>query len=103
MAVGVRRVEKEALFREAGVISIGLVLSERTRGLVAGPELTLMKASAHLINTSSCPIVDEAAFIAVLGAGRIAGAGLDVYDVEPLPQSSVAVSALKTNTIYRSI
>ena len=67
------------------MISIGLVLSERTRGLVAGPELALMKPSAYLINTSRGPIVDEAALIAALRAGRIAGAGLDVYDVEPLP------------------
>jgi phosphoglycerate dehydrogenase-like enzyme len=84
-AVGVRRVEKQTLFREADVISIGLVLSERTRGLVAGPELALMKPSAYLINVSRGPIVDETALIAALKAGRIAGAGLDVYDVEPLP------------------
>jgi phosphoglycerate dehydrogenase-like enzyme/2-polyprenyl-6-methoxyphenol hydroxylase-like FAD-dependent oxidoreductase len=84
-AVGVRRVEKEALFRESDVISIGLVLSERTRGLVAGPELALMKPSAYLINISRGPIVDEAALVAALQAGRIAGAGLDVYDTEPLP------------------
>jgi phosphoglycerate dehydrogenase-like enzyme len=84
-AVGVRRVEKETLFREADVISIGLVLSERTRGIVAGPELALMKPSAYLINISRGPIVDEAALIAALRAGGIAGAGLDVYDVEPLP------------------
>ncbi|SDS50189.1 Lactate dehydrogenase [Bradyrhizobium canariense] len=82
---GVRRVEKETLFKEADVISIGLVLSERTRGLVAAPELALMKPSAYLINISRGPIVDEAALIAALRAGRIAGAGLDVYDVEPLP------------------
>jgi phosphoglycerate dehydrogenase-like enzyme len=84
-AVGVRRVEKQTLFREADVISIGLVLSERTRGLVAGPELALMKPSAYLINVSRGPIVDETSLIATLKAGRIAGAGLDVYDVEPLP------------------
>ncbi len=84
-AVGVRRVEKEALFAEADVVSIHLVLSERTRGLVAAPELALMKPSAYLINTSRGPIVDEAALLAALIAGRIAGAGLDVYDVEPPP------------------
>ena len=84
-AAGVRRVEKETLFREADVISIGLVLSERTRGLVGGPELALMKPSAYLVNISRGPIVDEAALIAALRAGRIAGAGLDVYDAEPLP------------------
>lgn len=83
--VGVRRVEKEAFFKEADVISIHLVLSERTQGLVAGPELALMKPSAFLINTSRGPIVDEAALINALKSGQIAGAGLDVYDVEPLP------------------
>jgi phosphoglycerate dehydrogenase-like enzyme len=84
-AVGVRRVEKEALFRESDVISIGLVLSERTRGLVAGRELALMKPSAYLINISRGPIVDEAALLAALSTGQIAGAGLDVYNVEPPP------------------
>jgi phosphoglycerate dehydrogenase-like enzyme len=84
-AVGVRRVEKETLFRESDVISIGLVLSERTRGLVAGRELALMKPSAYLINISRGPIVDEAALITALSTGEIAGAGLDVYNVEPPP------------------
>ncbi len=84
-AVGARRVEKAALFAEADVVSVHLVLSERTRGLVGAPELALMKPDAYLINTSRGPIVDEAALIAALGAGRLAGAGLDVYDIEPLP------------------
>jgi phosphoglycerate dehydrogenase-like enzyme len=84
-AAGARRVDKETLFRQADVVSIHLVLSERTQGLVAAPELALMKPTAYLINTSRGPIVDEAALIAALKAGRIAGAGLDVYDVEPLP------------------
>jgi phosphoglycerate dehydrogenase-like enzyme len=84
-AVGVRWVDKEALFRESDVISIGLVLSERTRGVVAERELALMKPSAYLINISRGPIVDEAALITALRTGRIAGAGLDVYDVEPPP------------------
>jgi phosphoglycerate dehydrogenase-like enzyme len=84
-AVGARRVEKAALFEEADVVSIHLVLSERTRGLVGEPELALMKPHAYLINTSRGPIVDERALIGALTAGRIAGAGLDVYDIEPLP------------------
>jgi len=84
-AAGARRVEKAALFEEADVVSIHLVLSERTRGLVGEPELARMKPHAYLINTSRGPIVDEAALIAALEAGRIAGAGLDVYDLEPLP------------------
>jgi len=84
-AAGARRVEKAALFEEADVVSVHLVLSERTRGLVGAPELALMKPHAYLINTSRGPIVDEAALIAALRGGNIAGAGLDVFDVEPPP------------------
>ena len=62
-AVGARRVEKATLFEESDVVSIHMVLSERTRGLVAEPELALMKPQAYLINTSRGPIVDEAALI----------------------------------------
>src|SRR5271168_2669793 len=84
-AVGARRVEKSALFQQSDVVSIHLVLSDRTRGLVGETELALMKPDAFLINTSRGPIVDERALIAALQAGRIAGAGLDVFDIEPLP------------------
>jgi phosphoglycerate dehydrogenase-like enzyme len=84
-AAGARRVEKATLFEESDVVSVHLVLSERTRGLVAEPELALMKPHAYLINTSRGPIIDEAALISALRARRIAGAGLDVYDIEPLP------------------
>ncbi|ORW85487.1 hydroxyacid dehydrogenase [Mycobacterium sp. IEC1808] len=84
-AAGARRVEKAALFAEADVVSIHLVLSERTRGLVGQPELALMQPHAFLINTSRGPIVDEAALIDALRTGRIAGAGLDVFDTEPPP------------------
>jgi phosphoglycerate dehydrogenase-like enzyme len=83
-AVGARRVEKTKLFEHSDVVSIHLVLSERTRGLVAAPELALMEPNAYLINTSRGPIVDEEALIDALRTGRIAGAGLDVYDIEPL-------------------
>jgi phosphoglycerate dehydrogenase-like enzyme len=82
-AAGARRVEKAALFESSDVVSIHVVLSGRTRGLVGEPELALMKPHAYLINTSRGPIVDEAALIAALQHGRIAGAGLDVFDVEP--------------------
>jgi phosphoglycerate dehydrogenase-like enzyme len=82
-ASGARRVEKAALFESSDVVSIHLVLSERTQGLVGEPELALMRPHAYLINTSRGPIVDEAALIAALQTGRIAGAGLDVFDVEP--------------------
>jgi phosphoglycerate dehydrogenase-like enzyme len=84
-AAGARRVEKAALFEDSDVVSVHLVLSERTRNLVAAPELALMKPHAYLINTSRGPIVDEAALVAALRSGRIAGAGLDVFDIEPLP------------------
>jgi phosphoglycerate dehydrogenase-like enzyme len=82
-AAGARRVEKDDLFRLADVLSIHVQLSDRTRGLVTARELSLMKPQAYLINTSRGPIVIEADLIAALRAGRIAGAGIDVYDVEP--------------------
>ncbi|MGF2945576.1 D-2-hydroxyacid dehydrogenase family protein [Mycobacterium sp. Lab-001] len=83
--VGARRVDKATLFEDADVVSVHLVLSERTRGVVGGPELGAMKPHAYLLNTSRGPIVDETALLAALESGRIAGAGLDVYDTEPLP------------------
>lgn len=84
-AIGVQRVEKDELFRRSDVLSIHVRLSERTRGLVTARELALMKPSAYLINTSRGPIVVEADLIAALRTGQIAGAGLDVFDVEPPP------------------
>jgi phosphoglycerate dehydrogenase-like enzyme len=78
-------VSRETLFRESDVLSIHLVLSERSRALVGEAELGMMKSSAFLINTSRGPIVDEAALIAALERKTIAGAGLDVFDCEPLP------------------
>jgi len=84
-AVGANLVSKEALLRQSDFVSIHLVLSERTRGLIGAAELSLMKPSARLVNTSRGPIVVEAALIAALRAGQIAGAAIDVYDVEPLP------------------
>ena len=80
-------VSKEDLFQMADVLSIHLVLSDRTRGIVGEHELSLMKPTAYLINTSRGPLVSEAALVAALQAGRIAGAGLDVFDPEPLPPS----------------
>jgi phosphoglycerate dehydrogenase-like enzyme len=82
-AVGVRHVEKDQLFAEADILSIHVVLSERTRGLIGARELGLMKPQAWLINTSRGPIVDEPALIEALKAGRLAGAGVDVYGTEP--------------------
>ncbi|MDW8398235.1 MAG: D-2-hydroxyacid dehydrogenase family protein [Acetobacteraceae bacterium] len=84
-AAGAERVEKMELFARADVVTIHLVLSERTKGLVGAAELARMKPSAVLVNTSRGPIVDEAALLSALHAGEIAGAALDVYDEEPLP------------------
>lgn len=83
-AAGATFVDKQTLFREADVITVHLVLSGRTRGLVGKPELALMKPTARLVNTSRGPIVDEAALIEALQARRIAGAAVDVFDDEPL-------------------
>ena len=83
-AQGVRRVTKDELFERSDFISIHLVLSDRTRGLVGRAELERMRPTAYLVNTSRGPIVDEAALVEALEAGRIAGAGLDVFDQEPL-------------------
>ncbi|HEX3937056.1 MAG TPA: D-2-hydroxyacid dehydrogenase family protein [Xanthobacteraceae bacterium] len=82
---GVGYVEKDELFRQSDFISIHVVLSARSRGLVGAREIALMKRSAFLINTSRGPIIDEAALIAALRDHKIGGAGLDVFDVEPLP------------------
>jgi phosphoglycerate dehydrogenase-like enzyme len=82
---GATRVEKEAFFRESDFITIHMVLSDRTRALVGKHELALMKPTAVLVNTSRGPIVDETALIDALRSGSIAGAGLDVFDTEPLP------------------
>ena len=80
-----RRVAKEVLFREADVISVHMVLSPRSRGIVAAEDLALMKPTAFFVNTSRAPLVDNAALSTALAAGKIAGAALDVYEVEPLP------------------
>ena len=82
---GVDYASKDDLFRRSDFITVHVVLSARTRGLIGAAELALMKPTAFLINTSRGPIVDEAALIAALRGGKIAGAGLDVFDVEPLP------------------
>jgi phosphoglycerate dehydrogenase-like enzyme len=82
---GARLVSKAALFREADVLTMHLVLSQRTRGLVGAAELAAMQPTARLINTSRGPIVDEAALIEALRDRRIAGAALDVFETEPLP------------------
>jgi phosphoglycerate dehydrogenase-like enzyme len=84
-AQGVERVEKDELFRRSDILSVHLVLSDRSRGLVGAREIGLMKPSAILVNTSRGPICDTAAVIEALKGGRLAYAGFDVYDQEPLP------------------
>ena len=84
-AVGVTAVSKEELLARSDILSIHLVLSDRTRGLFAATELAQMKPSAILVNTARGPIVDEAALLEALRRNDIRGAALDVFDVEPLP------------------
>jgi D-3-phosphoglycerate dehydrogenase len=84
-AGGATLVSKQDLFRQADFLSIHLQLSQRTRGLVTGKDLALMKSTAFLINTSRGPIVDEPSLLAALGSRKLGGAGLDTFDVEPLP------------------
>jgi phosphoglycerate dehydrogenase-like enzyme len=86
-AVGAALVSQDQLFERADVLTIHLVLSSRTRGLVGAAELGRMKSTALLINASRGPIVDEQALISVLKNKQIAGAAVDVFDVEPLPPS----------------
>jgi phosphoglycerate dehydrogenase-like enzyme len=81
---GVTYVSKQELFEQADVLSVHLVLSDRSRGLVDAEALDWMKPSALLVNTARGPIVDEAALIKALQKRRLAGAALDVFDVEPL-------------------
>jgi len=83
--IGATLVSKDELFRRSDFITVHLQLSPRTRGLIGAKDLGLMKPTAYFINTSRGPIVEEAALLDALRAKRIAGAGIDVYDVEPLP------------------
>lgn len=93
---GAKRVERDELLARADVVTIHLVLSERTRGLIGARELALMKPSAFLVNTSRGPIVEEAALAAALAKRTIAGAGIDVYSVEPIAPDHPLLSAPNT-------
>lgn len=76
---------KVELLEQSDIVSLHMVLSERSRHLVTGPDINAMKPTGYLINTSRGPLVDEQALIEALKNERIAGAALDVFDVEPLP------------------
>ncbi|UKA58463.1 D-2-hydroxyacid dehydrogenase family protein [Arthrobacter sp. FW306-2-2C-D06B] len=95
-AADARRVSKEALFREADVVSVHVRLSERSRGLVGENELRLLGPEGVLVNTARGPIVDEAALLRGLSEGWLGGAALDVYDVEPLPADHPLLTAPRT-------
>jgi len=84
IAGGARYVDKKILFQEADYLTLHMVLSERSKGIVAAGDLALMKPTAYLINTSRGPLIDENALIAALQQNKIAGAALDVFDKEPL-------------------
>lgn len=83
--VGVERVDKETLLRESDFVTLHLVLSDRSRGLIGAADMARMKPTAYLINTSRGPLVDEDALAVAVNEGVIAGAGLDVFGIEPLP------------------
>jgi phosphoglycerate dehydrogenase-like enzyme len=83
--LGVELVDVETLFRESDFLSVSVPLSDKTRHMVGERLIGLMKPSAHLINTARGPVVDQAALFRALKAGTIAGAGLDVFEVEPTP------------------
>lgn len=92
-AAGAEFVSKQALFQRSDYVVIAMQLRESTRNIVGNAELALMKPDAFLVNTSRAGLVDEAALVDALRGGRIAGAGLDVFDPEPLPE----------NHVYRSL
>ena len=85
-AAGVEFVSKEALFKQADFVTIHMVLTAATQGIVGAVEMAMMKPTAYLINTSRGPLVDEKALIAALNENKIAGAAVDVYEIEPLPK-----------------
>ena len=94
--LGCRRVDKDTLFGTADVVSLHLLLSERSRGIVGTRELALMKPGAFIVNTARAALIDQDALVAALKAGTIAGAALDVYDQEPLPPDASILTAPNT-------
>ena len=94
--VGVTRVDKATLLSTADVVTLHLILSDRSRGIIGAADLAQMKRTAFIVNTSRGPLIDQDALIAALKAGTIAGAGIDVYDTEPLPKDHPILSAPNT-------
>ncbi len=93
---GVEYADKGAFFAQADVVSVHMVLSASTRHLIGAAELAAMKPTAFVVNTSRGPLIDEAALAAALQAGRLGGAGLDVFDAEPLPAHAAILQAPRT-------
>ena len=96
VAAGAVRVDKPALFRRSDVVTLHLVLSERSRGTVGREELALLGPQGYIVNTSRSGLVDRGALLAALHDGTIAGAALDVFDVEPLPPDDAVLTAPRT-------
>lgn len=94
--VGVARMEKAALLAEADVVTLHLVLSDRSRGIIGAADLAAMKPTAYIVNTSRGPLIDQDALIGALTEGRIGGAGIDVFDTEPLPPGHPILAAPNT-------
>lgn len=94
--VGVTRVDKATLLSTADVVTLHLILSDRSRGIIGAADLAQMKPTAFIVNTSRGPLIDQDALIAALKAGTIAGAGIDVFDTEPLPPGHPILSAPNT-------
>lgn len=94
--IGATRVDKATLFAEADVVTLHLILSDRSRGIVGAGDLARMKPTAYIVNTSRGPLIDQDALIAALESGRIAGAGIDVFDTEPLPAGHPLLAAPNT-------
>ncbi len=86
--LGAEYADLETLLQESDIVTLHVPLTEQTRGLIGAAELARMKPTARLLNTARGPVVDEGALVAALRDGVIAGAGLDVFDVEPLPMDS---------------
>ncbi|QPP07786.1 D-2-hydroxyacid dehydrogenase family protein [Streptomyces bathyalis] len=93
---GAEPVSKQTLFSEADIVTVHYKLSERSMGLIGTEELSWMKSTAYLVNTSRGPLIDTEALVDALIEGRIAGAGLDVYEVEPLPADAALRTAPRT-------